>query len=137
MPLQNPVSPGPALIGLAFIHRHDLEIIAGRFDDKVLHDLPTRCLLTVMQFEPERKRDSYLVVTLRLNRDLARQPECPVRPTGIVTLQIPSNGVAILDPVIVITDAIGKKFDLGPDVGIKSSQDKCSHVIADPLCTDI
>ena len=74
------------LLGFAFIDCDDLLIVADQFQDKRFVDLTGRMVSAVAQVVPERKRHLQSVAVLWLDRDVAGDPETPLRPVRCVLL---------------------------------------------------
>ena len=74
------------LLGFAFAHRDDLEIVADRFQNKCFVDRAGRICGAVTQLVSERKRHPYTLPVLRLDFDIAGEPKMPLRPACRVIL---------------------------------------------------
>src|SRR4029450_5955643 len=74
------------LVGFAFVDCDDFEIVTGPFQHNRFVDLTGRMFVAIAQFVPERKRHLNPIVILRLDRDVAVEPETPLRPARRVSL---------------------------------------------------
>ena len=94
-------------------------------------------LVGVAQFESQRKSQSHLLITLRLDVNRACDPEVSLRPPLVVPLKIFANLFMIYGALVILLNAIGEELGFGADVPVEAGQDEGGYIIAQAFRAEV